>query len=278
MFKKVLSLLLISFFSFSASAYDTEKVELTGNELPKELKKSGIVEKLDTQLDLDLPFIDDEGQEVTLRKYFSKTKKPVVLSLIYYSCPNLCNFHLNGLTDGLKKLKWTIGKEFDVVSVSFDERETPTTASAKKENYLKAYARPGAEKGWHFLTGKKENIKKLADSVGFSYSWQEETKEWAHASAAIMVTPEGKVSRYLHGIHFEKQNLRLALLETSKGNIGNIIDNVVLYCFRFDPKKNKYTLYAYNIMKAGATATLFLMALFFVPVWRRERLKVKKQS
>ena len=269
---KVLFLFLVFLGGVSHSAYDPDDVQLKANELPKELEKAGISEKLGDVINLDLEFNNEKGEKVKLSEYFSQGK-PVILSLIYYSCPNLCNFHLNGLNDGMKKLKWTVGKEFQVVSVSFDPNESHKVAAEKKKNYLKAYGRLGAEKGWHFLTGSKQSTEELAKSVGFSYEWSADSGEWAHSSAAILVTPEGKVSRYLHGVHFEEKDLRLALLETAKGKIGDIIDGIVLYCFRFDPKKNKYTLYAFNIMKAGATATVILMALFLAPVWIRERRK-----
>lgn len=251
-------------------SYDKEEMSLKADELPKELEQAGIKEQLGDSLDLNLKFTDDKGETVALKKYFA-SGKPVILSLVYYSCPNLCNFHLNGLNDAMRKLKLSIGKDYHVVAVSFDHRESYKTAAEKKKNYLKAYGRVGAEEGWHFLTGSEENLKALAKSVGFSFRWDENSSEWAHSSAAILITPEGQISRYLHGVHFEQKDLRLALLETADGKIGNFIDGIILYCFRFDPKKNKYTLYAYNIMKAGATATVILMALFLFPVWLREK-------
>lgn len=268
--RAILGLLFVLSGVFEASAYDPKQVHLPADQLPQALENAGIKERLGENVDLNLRFTDERGESVAISDFFKKDR-PVILSLIYYSCPNLCNFHLNGLNDAMRKLKWTVGDEYQVIAVSFDHKESAELAKAKKESYLQAYGRPAADKGWHFLTGDEASIAKLAQSVGFSFAWNEETKEWAHSSAAILLTPEGKISRYLHGVHFEEKDLRLALLETAEGKIGTVIERIVLYCFRFDPKKNKYTLYAYNVMKAGATATVFLMGLFLVPVWMRER-------
>ena len=263
--------------SLTVQAYDTKEIDLKAQELPKELAKAGISERLGDTLDLGLSFLNEQGENVTLAQLFADGK-PIILSLVYYSCPNLCNLHLNGLNEVLRKLQWTVGKEFKVVSVSFDSREGAPLSAEKKKSYLQAYGRAEGEKGWHFLTGTQQSIEKLAQTVGFSYHWSEETKEWAHSSAAILVTPQGKISRYLHGVYFEPQDMKLALLETSQGKIGTVIDKILFYCFHFDPKKNKYTLYAYNVMKAGATLTVLLMGLFLVPVWFRERHSSHKAS
>ena len=253
-----------------SKSYDAENVHLKAGETPKGLENVGIKENLGTELDLSLKFTNAKGEIKTLGDYING-EKPVILSLVYYTCPNLCNYHLNGLIEGLRKLKWTAGEEFDVVAVSFDHKEKADVALPKKQNYMKAYGRAGAEKGWHFLTGDKASVDALAKSVGFSFRFDQETKEWAHSSAAIMVSPKGKVSRYLHGVFFEEKDLRLALLEATQGKVGDLIDSVILYCFKFNPKKNKYTLYAFNLMRAGATATVVLMGLFLIPFWIRQK-------
>jgi len=250
-------------------AYDPAQTEIS-NQTPQQLEGIGVTEKLGDQIDLGTPFTDDAGNPVTLGSYF-KTGKPVVFSIVYYSCANLCNFHLNGLTSALKKLPWTVGQEFELVALSMDHRETPELAGKKKANYVNEYGRPDSINGWHFLTGSEDNIKKIADQVGFGFRWDEAGKQFAHASAAIIVTPGGKISRYLHGVTFEPQTVRLALLEAGDGRIGNIIDRIVMFCFQFDPRKSKYTIYAWNIMRIGAVLTVLLLAVLLVPVWMRDR-------
>lgn len=265
----LLSLCLATLTGPRVMAYDPAQTEIS-NQTPQQLEGIGVTEKLGDQIDLGTPFTDDAGNPVTLGSYF-KTGKPVVFSIVYYSCANLCNFHLNGLTSALKKLPWTVGQEFELVALSMDHRETPELAGKKKANYVNEYGRPDSINGWHFLTGSEDNIKKIADQVGFGFRWDEAGKQFAHASAAIIVTPGGKISRYLHGVTFEPQTVRLALLEAGDGRIGNIIDRIVMFCFQFDPRKSKYTIYAWNIMRIGAVLTVLLLAVLLVPVWMRDR-------
>jgi len=245
------------------------------NEKPRQLEGVGITDKSGQQIDLNLQFVREDGTPIALREIY-KNDRPVLLGLVYYECPNLCNFFMNGVTDVLKELKWTPGDQFDVVFVSIDPKETPALASAKKANHLKELGRDGAGKGWHFLTGTQENIQALAKQVGFGFKWDEESKQWAHTSAAIVTTPTGQVSRYLHGIMFEPGTLRLSLVEASKNKIGSFVDHVVLFCYRFDPNQNKYTLYAFNIMRGAALITLTALALFIIPFWRKHRLLSKQ--
>ena len=262
--------------SFAGVAYDGKPQPRPSQEKPKELSDVGIEEKLGTQLDLNIPFIDENGQTVNLGQYFDG-KTPVILSMVYYSCPGLCNFHLNGLTEGLKGVDWSLGQNYKMVAISFDPKENATMATAKKENYLKVYNRPGAEKGWHFLTGSAESIKKITNSIGFKYKWVEAEQEWSHASAAIVVTPKGVLSRYLPGVFFESRDLKLALNEATQGKIGNFIDSLVLYCFQYNPHQSKYTLVAFNLMKLGGGLMVLLMALWLLPIWRRS-LKIKESA
>jgi protein SCO1 len=259
-------------FSFSLAFGASKKPGMTSDVVPKALKNIGIFENLGKNIDQGLEFTDQTGQKVKLEKFF-QSKKPVMLSLIYFGCPNLCSYYLNGLVDGLKDLKWTAGEEFEFVVISIDSKEDSKLANAKMKTYMEEYAR-GEKLNWHFLTGTEEQIKKIANQVGFRFRWDEETKQWAHSTAAIMVTPDGTISRYLHGIMFNQQTLRLGLLEASQGRIGNLMDKVLLFCFQYDPGARKYSLYAMNVMRAGAGVTLVVLAFMFLPFWRRQRRKI----
>ncbi|MCB0355693.1 MAG: SCO family protein [Bdellovibrionales bacterium] len=251
-------------------AYDPNDVTRQLNEVPKKIEDVGIDEKLGEQIDLSLEFQDDKGQQVTLGRYFDN-KKPVLLSMVYYSCPGLCNLHLNGLTEALKQLKWTAGQDYNIVAVSMNHHETYKVAGPKKENYMHEYGREHTDKGWHFLTGSKEAIDTLAEQLGFRFKWLEDEQEFAHASAAMIMTPGGQISRYIHGVSFVPNTLKLALLEASNGKIGSIVDQVIMYCFQFDPQKNKYTLYAWRVMQIGGLVMLIVLAIFLAPMWLRER-------
>lgn len=263
--------LAFTFISVPAWARDTlPPSEGFANETPKQLEGVGIEEHLGATIDLDLTFKNEQGELVPLRSYF-KDHKPVLLSLAYYTCPSLCNFHLNGLLDVFKKLNAPLGHEFNAVVVSIDARETPDVARKKKENYIKSYGRPEGADGWHFLVGEETKIRELAKQVGFNYHWDEEQKQWAHAAAAYVITPEGKISRYLYGIDFDPQTLRLSMVEASSGRVGTLVDKLILYCFHFDPKASKYTLYAFNVMRAGGMAIIVILTAFLVPFWVRNR-------
>ncbi|NJM09591.1 MAG: SCO family protein, partial [Bdellovibrionaceae bacterium] len=209
----------------SSWAYDPKEVSVTGHALPAELQSVGVEEHLGATLDLTMPFTDDKGETSPLGRFFNGDK-PVLMAMVYYNCPSLCSYHLNGLTDTLKQLKWTAGQQFDLIAVSMDHTETADLAAKKKQNYLAAYGRVEAANGWHFLTGSKENVKKLADQLGFKFHWLENEKQFAHAAVAYVITPEGKISRYLHGIQPEPQTLRMSLLEASNGKIGSVIEQV----------------------------------------------------
>jgi protein SCO1 len=266
---RVCSLALLLFFTLAGNAYDT-KVNVTGHELPAELGSVGITEKQGQFIDKTLVFKDEQGRERPIGEFFHR-RKPVLLAMVYYNCPSLCNFHLNGLTETMKALKWSTGREFELIAVSMDHNEGPELALAKKHNYLKLYDRANSELGWHFLTGSEANVKALADQIGFKFKWLPEKKQFAHAAVTHVLTPDGKISRYLHGIQPEVATLRMSLLEASNGKIGSIVDQMMMFCFQFNPEKNKYTLYAWNIMRLGAVMTVLLLALFLVPVWWREQ-------
>lgn len=244
---------------------------ISSSEKPGQIEGVGISEKLGTQLDLSLTFKDEAGKPVQLSQ-FVNGKVPVIISPVYFSCPGLCNFHLNGLTEALKEVDWSAGQQYQVLAISFDAKEGPELAAQKKVNYMKVYDRPGTEQGWHFLTGDAEAVKKLTDMLGFKYRWNEETKEWAHASAAIVSSPNGKITRYLPGIQFIGKDVKLALTEGGEGKVGTFVDQLVLYCFQYNPHQSKYSLYVLNIMKLGGAIMVLLMAIWLVPVfWRSKR-------
>lgn len=269
--RQVLTLMAATLLVSSASARDFGKSrEGHPNEVPAQLQNVGIEPHLGDKIDLDAKFLDHTGREVTLREY-TKGGKPILLSLAYYSCPSLCNFHLNGLNDAFKQMKKPLGQEFNLVVVSFDPKETPALAAAKRENYLKEYGRPEGADGWHFLTGDGAASAALAKAVGFSYHWEEKQKQYAHASAAYAIAPDGTITRYLFGIVFDPKTVRLSMLEASKGQIGNVIDKLTLYCFHYDAERNKYTLAAFNMMRAGGILIVLVMGAFLVPFWIRSR-------
>lgn len=238
----------------------------TGNPstgLPTALQDVKIEQKLDQQLPLDLVFRDESGQQVKLGQYFGN--KPVVLSLVYYDCPMLCTQVLNGMVTSFRVLPFQIGKEFDVVTVSFDPRETNALATAKKKvyvNYLPERMRAGANDGWHFLTGDPASIEKLTDAVGFRYHYDEATKQFAHASAIMVATPQGRLSRYFYGIEYAPRDLRLGLIESSANKIGTPMDQLLLYCYHYDPATGKYGGAVIRVMRvAGVITVLGILAM-----------------
>lgn len=254
----------------SAIAYDPNHVVLQPDQAPQELQDVGITEMLGDQIDPNLKFTNDAGEVVNFGSILNPLR-PALLAMIYFECPTLCNLHLNGLTEVMKDLELQVGRDFDVIAVSMDPNEGAALASSKKANYVKSYGRPESASGWHFLTGTQESIGALAQQIGFRFRWDEETKQFAHASATLALTSTGKISRYLHGVRPEPQSLKLSLLEASRGQIGTFVDRIVMFCFQYDPKKSKYTIYAWNIMRIGVVLTLLIMAVILVPLWLRER-------
>lgn len=261
-----------------AIARDFEKPESGfANEIPAELKDATITEHLGEKIDLDLKFKDENGQLVPLRTYVADGK-PMLLSMAYYSCPSLCNFHLNGMTDAFTKLKAPLGQEFHHVIVSIEPKETPEMAKTKKENYLAAYGRPEGAAGWHWMTGDQAAITALTKQVGFGYRWDEEAKQYAHAAAAMVISPEGKITRYLYGIVFDPKTVRLSMVEASKGEVGTAMDRLILYCFHFDPKSSKYSLKIFNIMRGAGVLVVLAMIGFIAPFWIRNSRKAPFQG
>ncbi len=246
-----------------------ETQPMRDGQVPGQLKDITIEQKLDSQVPLDLLFRDEHGTAVKLGDYFGK--KPVVLALVYYTCPMLCNQILNGTAGSLKTISFDAGKEFEVVAVSFDPKDTPETALAKKQAYLERYNREGAEQGWHFLSGDEAQIKALAEAVGFTYRWDEKTQQYIHASAIMVVTPQGKLSKYFYGIEYSPRDLKLGLVEASEGKIGSPVDQLYLFCFHYDPTTGKYGVVIMNIIRLLGAATFIGVALlvFFVRRHRR---------
>jgi protein SCO1/2 len=251
-------------------AYTGKEALKSSTEIPDELVGVGIEEKLGQKIDLNLMVTDENNKTVPLSSFF-KPHHPVILSPVYFSCPGLCNFHLNGLTETLKSLDWSPGNQFEIVAFSFDAKEKSDVALKKKENYLKVYDRSGTESGWHFVTADQETITKLTQQVGFKFKWNEKVNEWSHASAAIVTSDNGTISRYLHGIQFEARDIKLALNEASNGKVGNIVDSVMLYCFKYDRHQSKYGLQVYRVMQLGGALTIAILAMWLIPVMIRAK-------
>jgi protein SCO1/2 len=252
--------------------------EVHAAEIPDALKDIGITEHLGSNVSIqNLVFKDETGKEVHLGDYF-KSGRPVILNMTYFECPNLCTFVLNGLVTSLKEIEWSPGKQFEVVTVSINPRETPALASLKKKAYLGSYDRAGAENGWHFLTGDDDQIHKLADQVGFRYRYDESQKQYAHSAALFVLTPEGKISRYLYGIEFKPQDMRLALLEATNGKIGNVVDRILLFCYRYDAQTKKYSVYLGKVMQAGGAGTILVFGGYLAVFWRSERKRSHRNS
>lgn len=225
--------------------------------LPPALQEVRIEQKLDQQLPLDLSFRDETGREVKLGDYFGH--KPVVLAFVYYDCPMLCTQVLNGMVTSFRVLPFQMGKEFDVVTISFDPRETPELAQRKKKvyvDYLPEKMRANAANGWHFLTGDQANIEKITEAAGFHYRWDDKTQQFAHASAIMLTTPHGKLSRYYYGIEYPARDLRLGLIESSANKIGSPVDQLLLYCYHYDPATGRYGAVVMNIMRVAGVITL----------------------
>jgi len=237
------------------------------NVRPPGLKNVGIEQRLNQQVPLDLVFRDETGKTVRLGDYFGR--KPVVLNLVYYKCPMLCSEVLSGLTSSLKILKFDVGNQFNVVTVSFNPRETPELAAASKAGYLKRYGRPGATAGWPFLTGPQESITALTQAVGFQYQYDAQTDQYAHATAIMILTPDGRVAQYYYGVEFAPKDLRLGLIQAASGKIGNLVDEVLLYCYHYDPATGKYGAVISRILKLSGIVTIVLLGGLVLILFRR---------
>ena len=236
---------------------------------PGLLGSVNIEQRLDTQIPLDIPFVEETGKTVRLGDYFGK--RPVVLALVYYECPMLCTQVLNGLVSTLGVMKFEPGREFDVVAVSFNPKEGPGLASQKKANYLERYGRPHTAGGWHFLTGTQESIDRLTRAVGFEYAYDPKIKQYAHGAAIEVLTPQGTISKYFFGIEFSARDLRLGIVEASSERIGTLVDDVLLFCYHYDPATGKYGAAVLRMVRVGAVATVLVFLSFLTVSLRREK-------
>jgi len=246
------------------------------NTRPPRLENVGIEQHLDAQVPPGLTFRDDAGQTVKLGDYFGR--KPLILNLVYYNCTMLCGEALAGLASAMRLVKFDVGNEFDVVTVSFDPRETPEMAAAKKKDYVGRYGRANAAAGWHFLTGEPDAINALTKAVGFQYQYDAKTNQYAHATAIMVLTPQGRISRYFYGVDFPPKDLRMGLVEASQGKIGNAVDAVLLYCYHYDPETGKYGAMVANILRLAAAATIVVMGSFLFILWRLDLSVAKKTA
>jgi protein SCO1 len=241
---------------------------------PSDLANVGIDQRLNQRIPLDLEFKDETGKPVKLGDYFS-SGRPVILDLVYYTCPMLCGEELAGEASALSMLKFTPGKEYEVVSVSFNPDETPKDAAAAKQTYIARINEHLEHKtngdGWHFLTGQQPQIKQLADAVGFHYRRDAVSRQFIHATAIMIVTPSGKLAQYYYGVEFSPKDIRLGLIEASRGNIGNVVDEVLLYCYHYDPKTGRYGAVVTNIIRLAGAATVLILGGFLIVMFRRER-------
>jgi protein SCO1 len=243
---------------------------------PPRLENVGIDQHLDAQIPPSLTFTDEAGRSVMLGEYFGN--KPLILNLVYYNCTMLCGEELAGLTSALKLVKFDLGKEFEVVTVSFDPRETPAIAATKKQGYIARYGRPGASDGWHFLTGSADSINALASAVGFRYHYDPQTSQYAHATAIMILTPRGHISRYLYGVDFPPKDLRMGLVEASQQKIGNPIDQVLLYCYHYDPATGKYGAVVNNILKLGGGITILFLGVLLLILFRLDKAASQRMA
>jgi protein SCO1/2 len=245
--------------------------------LPRELTGVRVDEKLGQTIPLNLEFTDENQQKRPLSDYFGKGR-PVVVQLVYYSCPMLCTLVLNGFTAGAKQLDWTPGEQYDIVTISINPKEAPALANIKKQNYLKDYGRPQAAEGWHWLVSPDNAVKQLADAIGFHYEFDERQQQFAHEAAIFVLTSDGKLSRYLYGIQFKPKDLRLALLEAGEGKVGTTFERFMMFCYHYDPVGKKYALVAMRVMQVGGGITVvFLGSIVGFYVWS-ERRRARRQA
>jgi protein SCO1/2 len=237
------------------------------NVRPPGLKNVGVQQNLNQQIPPDLMFTDDLGRKVRLGDYFGD--KPLILNLVYFTCPMLCGEELSGLESALRVLKFDVGKEFEVITVSFDPRDTPEAAARKKEQVLRRYKRPGAELGWHFLVGQQDAIDAITKAAGFQYEYDQATGQFAHTTAIMVLTPQGTIAQYYFGIEYPPKDLRLGLVEASQNRIGNLVDELLLYCYHYDPEKGKYSATVMRVLRLMGVATLLCLGTLLLLMIRK---------
>src|ERR1700688_1762839 len=272
-----LILVALALLTASASAQMNNGVmSPPANTRPPRLENVGITQHLDAQVPPDLIFRDETGKTVNLGNYFGR--KPLILNLVYYNCTMLCGEALAGLSSAMRLIKFDVGNQFDVVTVSFDPRETPEMAAAKKKDYVGRYGRANAATGWHFLTGQPDSINALTKVVGFQYQYDPKSNQYAHATAIMVLTPQGRISRYFYGVDFPPKDLRMGLVEASQGKIGNAVDAVLLYCYHYDPETGKYGALVGNVLRVAAAATILLLGGLLFILWRLDRSVTRKTA
>jgi len=237
--------------------------------LPAPLREIGFDQNLDQRLPLDAEFSDEQGQSVRIGEYFGS--KPVILAFVYYDCPMLCTMVVNALTATIGTLSLSAARDFEIVVVSFDQRETPVLAAAKKAGAIQRYGRPGTEAGWHFLTGRQESIDRVTKAAGFRYVWDADTRQFAHPTGIIVVTPDGRPARYLFGLEYGPRDVRLALVEASEGKVGSPVDSLLLFCYHYDPMTGRYGLVIMRALRIAGAATVFALGSFIWFMVKRER-------
>jgi protein SCO1/2 len=240
--------------------------------LPQILKNVGFDQRLNEPIPLDTAFRDEEGRDVKIGDYFGK--QPVIVVMAYFRCPMLCTQVLNGLVEGLRQTDLTMGKDFRVITVSFDPTDSPKMAAAKKQSYVRAYGEPEVAADWHFLTGRRESIDRRAQAIGFRYAYDERSDQYAHPAGIVLLTPGGRISRYFYDVHFSGRDLRLGLVEASQNKIGTAIDQVLLFCFHYDPTAGRYGAAILNFVRVGGVLTMIGLVLLFVGLRRGERRRI----
>jgi protein SCO1/2 len=253
----------------AAAREDPPPPRATSDILPGLFQKVQFDQNLDTLLPLDATLRDERGKPVGLGTYFGR--RPVIVSLVYYECPMLCNEVLNSLLRSLNALEFDVGKEFEVVTISIDPGEAPALASRKKAAYLKRYGRAGAENGWHFLTGDEASIRRIAAAVGFHYVYDRQTDQYAHPAGIALATPQGRIARYFFGISYPARDLRLSLVEAGAGKIGSPMDKILLMCFHYDPRTGKYNVAIMTVIRLLGCLTMAGLGTFWFIMFRRER-------
>lgn len=264
-----LALCVLSFASVSAQYGNQPKQGTPASELPPQLKDVTFKQQLNAQLPLDAPFTDETGRTVALGDYFTG-RKPVLLAFVYYQCPMLCTQVMNGISSSLKAVPFAAGKDFDVVLVSFDPRDTPAAAAEKKQAHLQYWGAQATAGAWHFLTGSEASIKRATAAAGFNYRWDASTEQFAHVSAVLVATPDGRLSRYFYGVEYSPKELRMALVESGQGRIGTVMDELLLFCYHYDPAAGRYGVIAMNLVRIGGVLTVALMAGFILLMYRRD--------
>jgi protein SCO1/2 len=260
---------IVAVFCFVALAMVAAPARAQQSAMPPILKQVNIAQNLNAQISPDLIFRDENGKSVRLGDFFGH--KPIVLSLVYFECPALCTEVLNGELRTMRSISLDLGKDFEAVTVSFETKDTPALAKAKRDVYTGQYGRAGATEHWHFLTGEQPSIDVLTKQVGFNYAYDSASRQYAHAAAIVVLTPDGRIARYFYGVQYPARDVRLGLVEASQGKIGSVTDHALLLCYQYDPATGKYGLIVMNVVRAGGALTLLVLGIFMFVMFRRER-------